>query len=169
MAQVKTSYSHEYNNSRTTSYGSLDFDNDGISQELPDDVALKLSTVSNSLSLVGEVDETVVDKEKEVKIPLAKKEVEVAKTPETPVGGERTEEVKEVEDTTPAATEETTEVVESEEDKAMRVELEGMTNKAIKAMLKDAGVPRERRDEFVGKESKPALIAFTIETINKSK
>jgi hypothetical protein len=177
MVEIKTSLRHEFGKTRSTSFGPIEFNEEGIA-EVESEVADVLCKVSPSLQKL-DTEGNVTPKTQETFTEASKMAVilETTPTPKTVLvnevvaeGDEGKESEVESKGELVTTEEEVQEIKSEEEDiTEIRANLEGMKISDIRAKLKDAGVAEELYDvpEFKGKEGKEALIEFTIKQITE--
>jgi len=180
MAKIRTLHLHERGKERSTSFGKIKFDENGIA-ELPDDQAQKLVNASYSLVFVESQEPVIPDEttgtSKDENIDEINKEPEL---PET-----KSDEVKPLEPQTTTATppphpepdgkqavepQDSNDITsESTDNNEVKKELQAMTMPEIREMLVEAGVDEAEinKPEFKGKDGKPALIDFAISILTK--
>ena len=151
MSKVKTSKSWECSGERQTSFGTLKFDENGISQEIESEVATALTDASPSLYLVGEED-VAAEKEAENARIAAEKEAE-KEAENARIAAE-----KEAENARIAA-----ENGSQDDDKISKEVLSKMGMGDLREILIEAGIAQEEIDKFKGKDTKDALVNFVYE------
>jgi hypothetical protein len=147
MAFIKSNKIDERGKSRSTPFGQISFDEKGVA-EVEQSVADHLCKISPSLTLVSDQGSSTPETDTpETDTP----EADIASTPkvENAIQEPVEEEIKDQLD----------EVRQSLDQKSMS---------EIRQILKDAGVEDEEfeKEEFKGKEGKPALIEFVIQKLH---
>ena len=166
MAKVKTTKPWEYNSARTTGFGQIKFDENGISEELKDEVAIALVKASPSLVFEGEepkgaVAETVeTTEEDEVLSAQLNQDVEEEEEQE-----ESEEEESEEEEETENQQEPQNQEEQDDVPILTKEDLSGLKISELREMLVQAEVPEEEYSQFKGKEHKDALIDFVLSKI----
>ena len=162
-AKIKTLFLHERGKERSTTFGIVKFDENGIA-ELPYEQAVKLTNTSNSLVLVESENSQVTKDSEPLKtdsnetktVKLSETTAEPPKTPETPLKTD-----SDVDDVNKMDVD----IIETD----IKTELQSMNMSEIRQMLVEAGVDEVEinKPEFKGKEGKPALIEFAIGILTK--
>ena len=159
MSNLQTSHKHEYGKSRSTGVINLEFDENGISQDITEDQAVQLATISGSLSVIevsntnttdNTTDNTTqtedkVDVIEEVGTGVATTDDTVVESKDNEVGG----------DIDGGSTVEVNEEVEE-----MKALLADKSMKEIKELLTQAGKTEDELKPFTPKNGKQPLIDF---------
>lgn len=167
MVKLKTAHEHEYGKSRVTGVVTLEFDDNGISQELTDEQAESLS-FSKSLSLVVEDAAEDVEDTKNTKNTTEEVAEDTTATEELEdVTKDVTEESTE-ETEVPETTEEVVELTEDDKSTDLYKTLTDSSMKEIKALLTDAKVSEDVLKSYNRAKGKDVLIQFAYPILKKT-
>jgi Iap family predicted aminopeptidase len=147
MAFIKSNKIDERAKSRSTPFGQISFDEKGVA-EVEQSVADHLCKISPSLTLVSDQGSSTPETDTpETDTP----ETDIASTPK-------------VEN----AIQESVEEESKDQLDEVRQSLDHKSMSEIRQILKDAGIEEEEfeKEEFKGKEGKPALIEFVIQKLH---
>ena len=142
MAFIKSNKIDERAKSRSTPFGQISFDEKGVA-EVEQSVADHLCKISPSLTLVSDQGSSTPETD----------------TPETDIAS-----TPKVEN----AIQESVEEESKDQLDEVRQSLDHKSMSEIRQILKDAGIEEEEfeKEEFKGKEGKPALIEFVIQKLH---
>lgn len=150
MVQIKTSQISERGGSRATSFGKIEFDENGIGSVESQEIADKLVSIDPTLSLV--------------KIPQSSGPI----PPVNNVEDDKGTQDEGGDDESDKSQQTTSE--ESEEIKELRAQLLEKPMGDLRSILQEAGVDEAEYsgEEYKGKENKGALVDFVISKVSKS-
>jgi hypothetical protein len=152
MTFIKSNKIDERGKSRSTPFGQISFDEKGVA-EVEQSVADHLCKISPSLTLVSDQGSSTPETD------IPETDIPEADTPEADIAS------------TPKVENAIQEPVEEESKDQLdevRQSLDQKSMSEIRQILKDAGVEEEEfeKEEFKGKEGKPALIEFVIQKLH---
>lgn len=157
MLKVKTSLLHERGSKRQTSFGELQFNDQGISQQIDDTKAKRLAQVSGSLTLVGDENQLVneqIDQTDNSKDENKQQQSPVAQSTEQPPEPDTEPGTAQSQQTTP---------------QQLKDNLSDKPIAEIREMLQELGVEKDvtEKDEYKGREGKPKLIDMLVEKLSE--